>query len=105
MKKESKLAKILVPKLTSFLPIGLGINVNNNNIKYNLKRYDILRKYLPNREYDEKQVKIASAALGVGLELLRDIPTAAFLWAGDTGIGLGYYAGASYLIDKVTFVS
>jgi hypothetical protein len=101
-KEKSKLAKILVPKLTSFLPVSLGVNTARYSMENNLKRYEM--KKIKIDKYDKKRIKISSITNGAAWELIRDVPTAVFLWAGDLPLGLGYYAGASYLIDRVASV-
>jgi hypothetical protein len=97
-KKESKLANLL-PKVSSFLPIGLGINTAEYNKENMFKRYD--KEGLKIEDYDRKSIKRTSITEGICWELIRDLPAASFLILGDLTFGLAYYTGASYLIDRV----
>ena len=93
MKKEkSKLAKILLPKATSFLPIGLGINTS---------RYSKEERINSNSNISEKNLKKESLFTGIACECIRDIPTLSLIYTGSPEGALVYYTLVSYISDRI----
>jgi hypothetical protein len=87
-KKESKLANLL-PKASSLLPIGLGIN---------LARYS--QECTLTKNSSQKTIEKFDVGFGIYGELFRDIPTAAIAFMGEPAIASAYFVVTSYIFDK-----
>lgn len=92
------LEKIL-PKVTSFLPGGLGQNMGDLQSEF-FQRKGIIKNESEMTKEELKQnykQKRATAIIG---ECFRDIPTMALLYFGGAETGLIYYVGATWFADR-----
>jgi hypothetical protein len=90
IKEKSKLIRKILPKLTSFLPIGLGINLANYSRKCTTKE-----NTKPKKKFDKYDLQT-----GIYGEIFRDVPTATLFIFREPIMASAYYALSSYIVDR-----
>ena len=93
----------ILPKLTSFLPGGLGINTGNLQSKFFQRKGITKKEEQMTKEELQKDYK-NRRKMAIMAECFRDIPTMALLYFGGKDLGLAYYAGATWFLDRHAYL-
>ncbi len=89
----------ILPKLTSFLPGGLGINAGRLYSEF-FQRKGITKKEEQMTKGELQKNRKDIRTMAIMAECFRDIPTIALLYFGSKEFGLAYYAGATWILDR-----
>ncbi len=93
----------ILPKLTSFLPGGLGMNAGNLWSEFFQRKGVRTKEEQMTKEELQKDYK-GRRKMGIMVECFRDIPTIALIYVGFKDFGIAYYAGATWLLDRHSYL-